>query len=39
MEEIISEDDITPQPDYVFKVKGKLDVAGCRKLGSGAEGS
>ncbi len=29
LEQIIEEPDITPQPDYVFKVKGKLDPAGC----------
>jgi hypothetical protein len=27
--EIIEEPDITPQPDYVFKVNGKLDPAAC----------
>jgi hypothetical protein len=26
---IIAEPDITPEPDYVFKVNGKLDPAGC----------
>jgi hypothetical protein len=26
---IIEEPDITPEPDYVFKVNGKLDPAGC----------
>ncbi len=39
IEEVIAEDDITPQPDYVYKVKGKLDLAGCAKLGSGASNS
>ena len=34
VEEIISEDDITPQPDFVYKVKGKLSLAGCKKVGS-----
>ncbi len=29
LEQIIEEPDITPEPDYVFKVKGKLDPAGC----------
>jgi hypothetical protein len=27
--EIVSEPDITPQPDYVFKVNGKLDPTAC----------
>jgi hypothetical protein len=29
LEQIIEEPEITPEPDYVFKVKGKLDPAGC----------
>jgi hypothetical protein len=29
LEQIIEEPTITPEPDYVFKVKGKLDPAGC----------
>ena len=29
LEQVIEEPDITPEPDYVFKVKGKLDPAGC----------
>jgi hypothetical protein len=29
---IIAEPDITPEPDYVFKVNGKLDPAGCAQL-------
>jgi hypothetical protein len=29
----IAENDIVPQPDYVFKVKGKLDPAGCTENG------
>jgi hypothetical protein len=29
LEKIIEEPEITPEPDYVFKVKGKLDPAGC----------
>lgn len=36
LEQIIEEPDITPEPDYVFKVKGKLDPAGCAELGSGS---
>jgi hypothetical protein len=32
---VIEEPEITPQPDYVFKVDGKLDPAGCAELGSG----
>ncbi|HEY0317267.1 MAG TPA: hypothetical protein VGC49_03120 [Solirubrobacterales bacterium] len=31
---VIEEPDIAPQPDYVFKVDGKLDPAGCANLGS-----
>ncbi len=30
LEQIIEEPDITPEPDFVFKVKGKLDPAGAR---------
>jgi hypothetical protein len=30
---IIEEPDITPEPDYVFKVNGKLDPAGCPRGG------
>jgi hypothetical protein len=30
LEQIIEEPDVTPEPDYVFKVKGKLSPAGCR---------
>ena len=26
---VVAEPDIVPQPDYVFKVNGKLDLAGC----------
>ena len=29
LEQIIEEPEITPEADYVFKVKGKLDPAGC----------
>jgi hypothetical protein len=29
LEKIIEEPEITPEPDYVFKVKGKLDPAAC----------
>jgi hypothetical protein len=29
VEKIIEEPDITPEPDYVFKVKGKLHPSGC----------
>ncbi len=29
LEQVIEEPDITPEPDWVFKVKGKLDPAGC----------
>ncbi len=29
LEQIIAETDVTPEPDYVFKVKGRLNPAGC----------
>jgi hypothetical protein len=32
LEEIIAEPDITPQPDYVFKVNGELDPKACAEL-------
>ncbi len=31
---VVSEPDITPEPDYVFKVNGRLDPAGCAQLGA-----
>jgi len=31
---VLEEPDITPQPDYVFKVNGELDPGGCSRLGS-----
>lgn len=30
---VVAEPKIVPQPDYVFKVNGKLDLAGCDNLG------
>ncbi len=33
LEQIIEEPNITPQPDYVFRVKGRLDPAGCADVG------
>jgi hypothetical protein len=30
---VIAEPTIYPQPDYVFKVNGKLNPAGCANLG------
>lgn len=33
LELILEEPEITPQPDYVFKVNGKLDPEGCADLG------
>jgi hypothetical protein len=30
---VLAESTIVPQPDYVFKVNGKLDPAGCASLG------
>jgi len=35
LEQVIEEPDITPEPDWVFRVKGKLDPAGCE---NGAKG-
>ncbi len=32
LKKIIEEPDITPEPDYVFKVNGKLNPAGCAQL-------
>jgi hypothetical protein len=32
LKQIIAEPKITPEPDYVFKVNGKLDPAGCAQL-------
>jgi hypothetical protein len=31
LEQIIEEPEITPEPDFVFKVKGKLDPSGCKE--------
>jgi hypothetical protein len=31
---VVEEPNITPQPDYVFKVNGELDPAGCADLGT-----
>lgn len=33
LEEIIAEEEVTPQPDYVYEVKGKMNPAGCADLG------
>ena len=30
---VVEEPEIVPQPDYVFKVNGKLDPAGCADVG------
>lgn len=32
LEQVLAEPEITPQPDYVFEVNGKLDPAGCAEL-------
>jgi hypothetical protein len=32
---VLEEPEITPEPDYVYKVMGKVDPAGCAKLGGG----
>jgi hypothetical protein len=31
---VVAEPDIVPEPDYVYKVTGKLDPAGCANLGA-----
>jgi hypothetical protein len=36
LELVIEEPEITPQPDYVFRVNGELDVDGCDEVGSGS---
>jgi len=36
LEQIIEEPEITPEPDYVFKVKGKLDPSACSRISSAA---
>ena len=33
LKQIIAEPNITPEPDYVFKVNGQLNPAGCASLG------
>jgi len=35
LEKVIEEPDITPEPDWVFRVKGKLNPAGCAGAGKG----
>jgi hypothetical protein len=35
LKQVLAEPEITPQPDYVFKVNGRLDPAGCAGLGEG----
>ncbi|HSB54626.1 MAG TPA: hypothetical protein VLD58_09730, partial [Gemmatimonadales bacterium] len=36
---VLEEPEITPEPDYVYRVKGKVDPAGCAKLGGGKSSS
>jgi hypothetical protein len=33
LKQVVSEPEIFPQPDYVFKVNGKTDPAGCANIG------
>ncbi len=33
LREILAEEDITPQPAYVYEVRGEMDPAGCADLG------
>lgn len=35
LEPVVEELEITPQPDFVFRVRGELDPAGCSGLGPG----
>jgi hypothetical protein len=35
LEQVVAETEVTPEPDYVFRVKGKLDPAECAELGHG----
>lgn len=35
LELVVKETEITPQPDYVLRVNGKLDPAGCAEVGKG----
>lgn len=35
LEQVIEEPEVTPQPDYVFKVNGELSPDGCADLGEG----
>jgi hypothetical protein len=35
LEQVLEEPEITPQPDYVFRVRGELDPAGCAEVGRG----
>jgi hypothetical protein len=39
LEQLIEEPDITPEPDWVFRVKGKLDPAGCAGGAGGEAGN
>ncbi len=34
LEEVVAETDVTPQPDYVFRINGELDPAGCANVDS-----
>ena len=36
---VLEEPEITPQPDYVFRVKGRLDPDRCAQIGAGGEQS
>jgi hypothetical protein len=36
---VLEEPEIAPQPDYVFRVKGRLEPDRCAQIGAGAEQS
>jgi hypothetical protein len=36
---VLEEPEITPEPDYVYRVNGRIDPAGCAKLGGGKSSS
>ena len=37
VKQLIEEPDIEPQPDYVFKVNGKLDPSACKPERAGSD--
>ncbi len=39
LKEVVAEPDITPEPDYVYKVIGKMDPDGCADIGEDSQDS